>query len=312
MNLFKYILILTAVLLFGCQKEKTPELQAGEVKVEAALSPSEIMVGDAAELAVTVYAPMGSRVDDLALPEELALKNRAVHSADISETHERIDLQFQLTSFELGDYAFTNGLVLALADGSLLTNALEEVTLKVVSSLEDEEDQTLAALKPPVKEKQKYGRVFAVMGMVALIALLIGMLVMWLLTRRKQIAAAPKPIIPAHEIARQALRALKEKGWIESESAYEFYFELSLIWRYYLENRFALNAPESTTEEIAQLLASSRQLTADHKSMLKAFLEQADRIKFARENENAAGMQQAFNLCADFVESTQAQPEGVS
>ena len=303
------LLLASVLLLCGCQKDKQPALQAGEIKVEAAISPSEIIIGDSAELLVTVYAPLNSRVEDLVLPAEVELQNRAVQGDDISASHERIDLRFQLTSFVVGDYPLTNGLVIVQADGTAQTNALENVTVKVISSLESEEDQTLEALKPPIKEKPKYARVFSVMGIVALIALLVGLLVMWLLTRRKQIAAAPAPIIPAHEIALEALQMLKGKGWIESENAYEFYFELSLIWRYYLENRFALHAPESTTEEIAQLFASSQQLTPEHKAMLKEFLEQADRIKFARETETADGMQQAYELCGDFVESTKKQPE---
>ena len=190
-----------------------------------------------------------------------------------------------------------------------LTNRMEGVTLKVISSLNAEDDQTLAALKPPIKEKRKYGRVLAVMGIVALVALIIGMLIMWLITRRTQLAEAPKPVIPAHVLALDALKRLKEKGWIEAENAYDFYFELSQIWRCYLENRFALHAPESTTEEIAAKLEQSDALNGTHKSMLKAFLQQADRIKFAKETQTSAGMQQAYELCTDFVESTRKQPE---
>ena len=120
MNYF-YSILCTALILCGCQKEKSPELQAGEIKVEAALSPSEIMIGDSAELLVTVFAPLNSRVEDLVLPENLELQNRAVQSDDISASHERIDLRFQLTSSVVGDYPLTNGLVIVQADASSST-----------------------------------------------------------------------------------------------------------------------------------------------------------------------------------------------
>lgn len=304
-----YLLLFNACILCGCQKTAIPILAPSEIKIDAVLSPSEIMIGDSAELLVTVYAPADSRIEDLTFPKEIELQNRTFDSESISDTHTRSVRRFQLTSFAIGDFALTNGLVIVQADGTSSTNQLEDVTLQVVSALDTAEDQTLAALKPPIKETKKYGRVFAVMGLVALVALLVGMLIMWLINRRKVIAATPTPKIPAHVIALDALRMLKEKGWIEAENAYDFYFELSSIWRYYLENRFALQAPESTTEEIAETLEKSNSLADGHKSMLKQFLRQADMIKFAKETQTAGGMQQAYELCADFVSSTQQQAE---
>lgn len=306
------LLLAGVITLCGCQKREIPDLKAGQVKIEAAISPAEIMVGDSAELQLTVYAPSGSRIEDLAFPKELELQNRAFDSEPVCNTHTRSERRFQLTSFDLGEYPLTNDLIVVQADGTALTNRMEGVTLKVISSLNTGDDQTLASLKPPIKEKRKYGRVLAVMGVVALVALIIGMLTMWLITRNKQIAEAPKPKVPAHEIALDALKMLKQKGWIEAENAYEFYFELSQIWRYYLENRFALHAPESTTEELAEKLEKSDVLVHEHQSMLKAFLQQADRIKFAKETQTSAGMQQAYELCTDFVESTREQSEVAS
>lgn len=307
---YAYSFLCLALLLCGCRREETPALAAGEVKIEASLAPAEIKVGDTAELLLTVYAPTDSRIEDLALPQELELQNRALDSERVSDTHSRFEHRTQLTSFELGEYPLTNGLIVVQADGTGQTNQIENLTLKVVSALDAEADQTtLADIKPPLKESRKYGRVLAVIGIVALAALLLGMLIMWLITRRKQIAAAPKPKTPAHIIALSALKQLKEKGWIETENAYAFYFELSQIWRGYLEDRFALQAPESTTEEIAELLTNSRELNDSHKSLLQKFLQQADRIKFAKETQTATGMQQAYDLCTDFVTSTEEKPE---
>ncbi len=299
-------LLLATIFLCGCDKTKTPDLQPNEVKLEATLSPSEIFVGDSAELLVTLYAPANSSVEETPFPKEIELQNRHFESEEISKTHQLVTQRFDLTSFELGEFALTNGFVTIASDGSAQTNFIENVTLKINSSLENPDDQTLSELKPPIKEKPKYAKLLAVAGIVVLIALIAGLLTMWFMKRKKQIENAPEIIIPAHILALSALTELKNSGVIEAEDSYKFYFELSQIWRDYLGNRFDLHAPESTTEEIAALLAKSNDLSADQKSMLQQFLQQADMIKFAKETQTSDEMNRSFSLCEEFVDATKA------
>ena len=76
-----------------------------------------------------------------------------------------------------------------------------------------------------------------------------------------------------------------------------WYVELSDIVRRYIEERFALRAPELTTEEFLAEAGRSAELTAGNRELLSAFLATCDRVKFARyspdEDESRGALQEA-------------------
>jgi hypothetical protein len=81
----------------------------------------------------------------------------------------------------------------------------------------------------------------------------------WLRRRRRHAERAAPPR-PAHEIAAEALRALRARRLPEAGEFKEFYSALSDIVRRYLEDRFRLRAPEMTTEEFLAATASGATL----------------------------------------------------
>lgn len=109
----------------------------------------------------------------------------------------------------------------------------------------------------------------------------------------------------ADEIARRALEALRSKEWDPEP----FFTELSWILRTYLNDRFALDAPERTTEELVDLLRDETRLPTPSREMLPRFLELADQVKFARADAEQEVMQDAFDLVERFVEQTAAPDE---
>jgi hypothetical protein len=100
-----------------------------------------------------------------------------------------------------------------------------------------------------------------------------------------------------------ALAALRDKPW----SAEPFFTELSLILRTYLENRFSLNAPESTTEELTRAMSSDTRLEFKEQQALRNFMTQADLVKFARADAQQDVMQNAFATVEQFVEQTKQE-----
>src|SRR5262249_46017098 len=78
-------------------------------------------------------------------------------------------------------------------------------------------------------------------ALAALLALALGW--RWLRRRRRAVAAALSPR-PPHEIAVDALRALRARRLPEAGEFKEFYSALSDIVRRYLEDRFQVRAPE--------------------------------------------------------------------
>ncbi len=111
------------------------------------------------------------------------------------------------------------------------------------------------------------------------------------------------PPTPPQEIAFDALRRLVALGLIEKGEIERFFVYLSSILREYIENRFAVRAPERTTEEFMRE-ASLHPSLGQHRARLEDFLRVSDRVKFARYEPDAASIQQAFDVVKQFLSET--------
>ncbi|MBI5788972.1 MAG: hypothetical protein HZA78_08980 [Candidatus Schekmanbacteria bacterium] len=117
-------------------------------------------------------------------------------------------------------------------------------------------------------------------GALLLAALLITLLV-YFLRKRKKIAQEKLLNRPAHEVALEGMRQLQDQKIYGPEEIKRLYFELSEVFRTYLEKRYQFPATDWTTEEIVVLLGKNYQLSFDLKKQAKAFLTNTDLVKFA-------------------------------
>jgi HAMP domain-containing protein len=93
--------------------------------------------------------------------------------------------------------------------------------------------------------------------------------------------------------------------------AREFGIAASEIVRTYVERRFDVVATQRTTEEFLQsLLADTHTALADHRPLLRGFLEQCDFVKFAGGSLTADGLESLFQSARKFVLET-GQPAAV-
>lgn len=116
-------------------------------------------------------------------------------------------------------------------------------------------------------------------------------------------------IRPPHEIAYEALETLEAKGLPSQGRIKEFYYELSLIIRHYIESRFDIKAPEMTTEEFLFALRGSGALSGTHKNLLKEFLDLCDMVKFAKYGPTQKETDDSFNAAKRFVDETRPAEE---
>lgn len=123
--------------------------------------------------------------------------------------------------------------------------------------------------------------------------------------KRKKTEAEKK--LPAHIIAMEALKRLREKKLIEKGLIKEFYYEISNIMRHYIEDRFGLCAPEQTTEEFLQSISQNGVFDSKTQKLLASFLDHCDMVKYARYAPETAEIQQAFNVTRDFIEGTKQE-----
>jgi hypothetical protein len=139
-------------------------------------------------------------------------------------------------------------------------------------------------------------------------ALALLALAVWL-GRRRRVALGAAQARPAHEAALEALARLRDERLVEHGELERYYVALSDVVRRYLEARFALRAPEMTTDEFLAAAQRSRELTSAQRAALGDFLAEADLVKFARLVPTRERAERAWTAAHDFVQSTRPREE---
>jgi hypothetical protein len=123
-----------------------------------------------------------------------------------------------------------------------------------------------------------------------------------LLRRRLRGVAARRPL-GSGEAALAELQGLLARGLAEQGLFREFYQGLSDLARRYVERRYAIRAPERTTEEFLREAQESPAL-AGHSDLLRRFLMHCDLVKFARLEPEPGEVAAAVEACRSFITRT--------
>lgn len=122
--------------------------------------------------------------------------------------------------------------------------------------------------------------------------------------KTKQIIEAPiEVVLPAQLIALDKLDEIKREALWEKNEIKAYQSQLTFTIREYLENRFRINALESTTDEITKELKVTNidnTLLTD----LSEILQIADLVKFAKANPPQDLHEQFLNKAYNFVDQT--------
>jgi len=168
------------------------------------------------------------------------------------------------------------------------------------------EDLKKINVLPPVELKEPTSRWWLVAVPVGLVAAAIALL---LLRRRSRDMAAVIEIVPAHEWARRQFAALVAEDLIGKGLVQEFYYRISAILRGYIERRYAVSAPEMTTEEFLAATAGDFRFASDSANDLQSFLTACDMVKYARHRPAAGEWNDLLRTAAQFVERTREREE---
>tara|TARA_B100001142_G_scaffold109829_1_gene111814 strand:- start:26 stop:1000 length:975 start_codon:yes stop_codon:yes gene_type:complete len=90
-------------------------------------------------------------------------------------------------------------------------------------------------------------------------------------------------VLNPEQLAFKELEVLKKKQLLQIGKAQDHFFELSEIFRRYLENRYHFPAREWTTEEITAHFKNFSNLSDNLKLQARSILTQTDRVKFAKD-----------------------------
>lgn len=92
----------------------------------------------------------------------------------------------------------------------------------------------------------------------------------------------PDLAFTAEEKAMKELNELQTRGWMKLDRIRDHFFELSEIFRRYLENRYDFPAQEWTTEEITTHFKNFSDLNESQKLQTRILLIEIDKVKFAK------------------------------
>ena len=110
----------------------------------------------------------------------------------------------------------------------------------------------------------------------------------------------------------RALRELNEllaRDLIGHGRVKDFYIELTMVVRRYIERRHAIRAPEQTTEEFLIAVRDDPRFRDDAGRKLGEFLKAADLVKFAAHRPSGEDVNAATSTARRYIEADAARDE---
>ncbi len=285
---------------------------AQNVRLEAALDTGNILIGDQINYKLQLLIPPDHQFDWPVFEDTLTGNIEILRKSKIDTLRLRDDLlqisqQFTITSFDTGYYVIPPFKVeyrKNRSDEELLYVESEPFLLNVFSIPVDL-TQPIKPIKGPIPIPLTISEllpwIFAVMLIVAIIVVI--------LTRKKKTAPLvirkPKPKIPAHIRALEALENLKKDKLWQQGLVKDYYSKLTDIVREYIEERFDVHAVESTTWETLFLL-QKKDIQNETRALLKGLLEFADLVKFAKFKPLPQEHEHFMDVSVRFVQATKS------
>ena len=110
-----------------------------------------------------------------------------------------------------------------------------------------------------------------------------------------------------------------ERAWVELDRLLkkglpgrgrykDFYVELTMVVRRYVQRKYGIRAPHLTTEEFFAELARTEHQTAEQTRGLRKFLESADMVKFAGVEATPEMADAATGKARGYLETDNATP----
>jgi hypothetical protein len=300
---------LAAAVFFAAGSVEPVYAQQDEpVQVSVSVEPETVAIGDTVRYRISISAPKEYALELPDFQDDLggfAIKDFGSEQK-IRWGKQYIEKWFLLDTYVSGTYEIPSAIIKYTEPGSDLS---EEVTVEarevvVESVLEGTTGQTdIYDIKSVRSFPSRWGLLLAV---VLAVVFVVAAIAAFFITRSKITGEPIIPLPPAHELAYRALDELERKDLPSAGRIKDFFSELSLIIRHYVENRFEIRAPEMTTEEFLESLRSAEELSREHKQVLRDFLEQSDMVKFARYGPVPAEIAANFDAARRFVDETRA------
>ena len=134
---------------------------------------------------------------------------------------------------------------------------------------------------------------------IAGLALISAVLIFWNKWRRKPVQDVVAHLCPKEE----AFQLLDQAADLMNTDGRQFYFQLSMILRGYIDKRFDIDAVEMTTEELIPCIVQLR-LDTDLQRGVKEFFNASDPVQFAGFTPDRLLMAAHLEFVKNFVKAT--------
>jgi hypothetical protein len=213
---------------------------------------------------------------------------------------------FAVSSYTPGRTVFPSIEFASAIPGDTARTILTNPLVFTIAAVAIDTTKDIRDLKPPLSIPLTLAEILLVVGIVLAI-FAVGYFGYRYWKRRKALKAAGEegvaPARPAHVIAFEQLALLKEKKLWQQGLIKQYYSEVTEIFRRYLEDRYALQAMEETSDEILSGLQKLR-FPDGMVSDAEKILRRADLVKFAKYQPALPEHEEIFTVVHDFVDKT--------
>lgn len=283
--------------------------QESPVTVESRIDKSMITIGDTVRYHVRLTRAENVKVQWPALGANLgAFEIRDYDKPDPRKAKGRIveEISYTISTFDTGRFEIPPLTIAYQTPPDTSWRQLPTEELEIyVASMRPSQDGDIRDIKSPWELPRDWKMIALAAGIGALVLLLAGIgYYFWRKRQGKNLLPAKRePARPAHEIALEALRRLRESDLLATGKIKEYYVALSEIVRRYIEGRYFVPALELTTGELMGNLQTVT-LETSAKEKLRDLLESSDLVKFAKYAPAPEEHERAFMQAEAFVETT--------
>ena len=283
---------------------------SGQVSVQTKLDTNYMLIGDQMQLHVRVNSNSDlKKVDAIIAATDTTER---VEFLGETEWQKKASSYLKSYTFSVYDSGYYNLLPLPVvyqSDYTIDTAYSNSLGFMVDNPQSVARDSTIADIKPIIKEPTKFEDFIPYLIGFGVLLLLSGLIWYFFFRKKEEVIVEEEIIIPpAHEVALGKLASLKQEALWEKGEIKNYYSKLTFIFREYLENRFDIQALESTSEEIINQL-EKKDFDSNMNEDVQRVLQSADLVKFAKAKPMEEFHSESFEKLESFVETTKRLEE---
>lgn len=274
--------------------------------VKSQVETSKIRIGEQFTYRISV-----NETENVILPKLELQGLEIIDSVRLDTLNNMLIQKYVLTGFDSGAFYIPQQQVFVKNQAYLTDSLLINVATVAID--------TTKIKKYPIKsiKKEPYTfddfKIYIYLLIAAL--LIIGFWIYWFVIRKRKLEEDEPTYIalPPYEEAMHKLSELDEKLLWQNNKVKEYYIELTEIIRGYIERELKVPALEKTTDEIIETLndfhdADTINTTKETIKKLKALLQEADLVKFAKSKPLAPEIEEDRKDAEEVVHNLKPKP----